>query len=87
MPSPSVLALTALLTAAMLMGALQGPETGWGAYYSEVDLRAVCRYRVEQGWNPELNCAWPCLAAWGRHEPEMLGEYVLAHLPGAGYRV
>lgn len=80
-------ALAKLLFYAALMGALGEPLTGDGAYYNRIDLRGVCEYRVERGWNPDLECEWRCLAAWGLHEPEMMGEYVLAHLPGAGYRV
>jgi len=59
-----------------------GYETGIGAYYHQRPglMREVCQRRVAHGWNPGLDCSWPCLAA-GMDASE-IGDYVLADLPG-----
>lgn len=57
-------------------------SVGVGAYYHTQPglMRQVCERRVEHGWNPGLDCDWPCLAA-GMDAGE-IGDYVLADLPG-----
>ena len=84
MPSATEVAKLVLLIAGVTA---TGYSEGQGAYYNRVDLRGVCLHRVECGWNPDLDCDAGCLAAWGLHDPEMLGEEVLAYLPGLGFRV
>ena len=82
---PESLAIAKLIT--VLIGAqVTGYSEGQGAYYNRVDLRGVCEHRVRCGWNPDLDCGHPCLAAWGLHDAAMLGEQVLAYLPGLGFR-
>ena len=81
---PSTTAIAKML---LLMGVtVSGFTKGDGAYYNRVDLRQVCEHRVGCGWQPDLDCDHPCLAAWGLHDPDMLGEQVLAYLPGLGFR-
>ena len=81
------LAKILMLVSGLKLGAF---HVGDGAYYNVVSLRDVCRYRNEQGWDggKPLDCTHHCLAAWGLYQPEMLGKYVLAKLPGCyGYQV
>ena len=68
---------------------VSGYAEGDGAYYHRVNMRRVCERRNLEGWTPErLDCSQTCLAAWGRHEPDMLGRYVLVSLPGCSdYRI
>ena len=56
-----------------------GYDEGTLAYYHQVNIQQVCEYRVEQGWNPLLNCDYPCLISG--IEPEHIGEYWLIALP------
>ena len=57
-------------------------SVGVGAYYNQRPglMREVCERRVSNGWQPDLDCSWPCLAA-GMDASE-IGDYVLADLPG-----
>ena len=73
-----------------MLSVLIGTEyhEGGGAYYHRVSMRRVCEHRNYEGWTPErLDCSQTCLAAWGRHDPDMLGRYVLADLPGGSLHV
>lgn len=49
------------------------------AYYHQVDIQEVCQKRVQEGWNPLLNCNYPCLISG--IESEHIGEYWLIALP------
>ena len=83
---PESLVIAKIITC-MIGAQVTGYSEGTGAFYHQASLRDVCEWRVERNWNPGLHCGWPCLAAWGRHEPEMLGAFVLADLPGGGFHV
>ena len=54
-------------------------DEGTLAYYHQVNIEDVCWRRVRQGWNPQLNCDFPCLIS--SIEPEHIGEYWLIALP------
>ena len=87
MADSAVAAITNLLMHAALAGLLGAPEVGDGAFYNQVNLQHVCMRRVQENWTPGLQCEWRCLAAWGTHEPGMLGQFVVADLPGGGIHV
>ena len=81
------LAKILMLVSGLKLGAF---HTGDGAFYNAVDMRELCIYRNEMRWTNgyNLDCTHHCLAAWGLYQPEMLGKYVLAKLPGCyGYQV
>jgi len=64
-----------------------GFQEGVGAFYHQVDLRSVCERRVAEGWNPGLDCSWPCLAAAITSDPMQLGDYWLVDLPGGSLHI
>lgn len=73
-----------LLTIAALYGYLGPPDVGVGAYATEPDTwYNVCLNRVRNGWNPQLNCEWPCLIS--AIEQEHIGEWWLINVPGASF--
>jgi len=81
--------LAKIVTLAMLVLTSQ-PEVGTGAFYHRIDIADVCRLRNEKGWLPEgikLDCDFGCLAAWPKHDAQMIGRYVLADLPGGSIHV
>jgi len=64
-----------------------GYETGVGAYYHQRPglMREVCERRVAHGWNPGLDCSWPCLVS--AIESEDIGQWWLVDVPGASMHV
>lgn len=76
----AIITFNAVLCMLGLCGSPDGE--GVGAYYHQRPelMREVCERRVAEGWNPGLDCSFPCLAAGMR--PEEIGSYVLADLPG-----
>lgn len=79
------LAITKLLTILAFYGFLGPPDVGVGAYYQPGIMQAVCERRVEQGWNPQLNCSWPCLIS--AIEQEHIGEWWLVYHPDCSYHL
>lgn len=58
---------------------IPGYSEGTLAYWHQVNIEDVCWRRVREGWNPQLNCDYPCLISG--IEPEHVGEYWLIALP------
>jgi hypothetical protein len=81
MPRPLVIAK--LITLIALGLHVSGYSEGVGAYYAPGVMQGVCEQRVEQGWNPGLDCSHYCLVAG--IEQDTLGDWVLVDVPGASF--
>ena len=71
-----------LFIIAAIYGFLGQPSTGVGAYYQPGIMQAVCERRVNEGWNPQLDCSWPCLIS--SIYAEDMGKWAVVAIPGGG---